>query len=146
VTDFKKFGLKPYPHSEALSHMKKDDFPNLVLRITDLTCCSSILARNPNQEIIEDRRQRESYTKSKDVRLVLDRIRMVMIYFEWFLQMDSFIYQYHYPKFSNYIYFVLIFCIWTFNPQYLLSYMSVASFVVVLLHQKHFNQTIGIKF
>ena len=126
--------------------MKKGEVPNLVMRITDLTSCQSILSHNPNQEIIEDRKQKDSYTKSKDIRLVLDRVRMVTIYFEWFLQMDSFIYQYHYPKFSNYMYFVIIFCIWTFNPQFLLSYMTVASLAVVVTHQEQFSQTVGKKF
>jgi hypothetical protein len=81
INDFKKFGLKP----NASSRMKKDDKACLVIRFVDLSTSASILTRNPNQDIIEDRKQKDAYNRSKEIKMVLDRTKMVIIYFEWFL-------------------------------------------------------------
>ena len=40
--------------------------------------------RNPNRDIIEDRKQKDAYL-FKDMSLVLARTKMVIYYFEWFL-------------------------------------------------------------
>ena len=55
-TDLKKLGLKPYTGSEGHSLLSSNDKPCLVVRLVDLTSQKSIITRNPNQDIIEDRR------------------------------------------------------------------------------------------
>lgn len=89
TVDLKKCGLKPYPAVDGASLLNKDiDKPCLVTRLVDLTSRKSIYSRNPNEDIIEDRKQKDVYSRSKDIKLVLDRTKMIIIYFEWFLQMD----------------------------------------------------------
>ena len=69
--------------------------------------------------------------------LVLARAKKVIFYFEWFLEIDTFIYQFHYPKFSIFAYLMFILFINTFDPQYLLSYLILVMFLVVFSHSDY---------
>ena len=118
---------------------EKVDQAYVQVRINDLTSVESMFIRNPNQEIIEDRKVKENYT-FKDIQMVLARSRIVLLYFYWFLGIDSFIFQYHYPKFSYYCFGLIMFAIYDFDPQYLLSYLVFIGGVVICAQSLTFQQ------
>jgi hypothetical protein len=98
--------------------------------------------RNPNRDIIEDRKQKDDYS-FKDISLVLARTKMVIFYFEWFLEIDTFIYQFHYPKFSWFAYVLFILFINYFDPAYLLSYLVLIAFLIIFCHSNYYTDEIS---
>jgi hypothetical protein len=58
-----------------------------------MTLTHSILAVNPNKDIIEDRKQKESFS-IKGVGDVLGRTRMFLFYCDWIIDIDDFIVQF----------------------------------------------------
>lgn len=74
-----------------------------------------MLVQNPNREIIEDRRIKDSFS-IKDVSSVLNRTKMVLFYVEWFLEIDTFVHQFVYPRFSKVVYVALLLTINFFDP------------------------------
>ena len=68
----------------------KTEQSSLKIHISDMTRIESIISVNPNRDIIEDRRQKESFS-IKDISSVLARTKMFFFYFEWFLEVDTFI-------------------------------------------------------
>ena len=61
--DYKKMGMKPVPAPVSLI---KTEQSCLVFFVQDMTRLESMLVQNPNREIIEDRRQKDSFS-IKDV-------------------------------------------------------------------------------
>ena len=100
---------------DPLQSLVKTEQASLLIRIIDLTRVESMFQRNPNRDIIEDRKQKDDYS-FKDMSLVLARAKKVIFYFDWFLELDTFIYQFHYPKFSMFAYFLFILFINAFDP------------------------------
>ena len=80
-----------------------------------MTSKRAMLVRNPNKGIIEDRKVKENHSW-KEIGLVLNRTKMVLFYFEWFLQLDLYIFQFHYPRFSYLAYLILISFLLIFDP------------------------------
>lgn len=88
--DYKKMGMKPILSNTTVV---KESQSCLKLKLDDLTRIESILANNPNRDIVEDRKQKESFS-IKDVSNVLARTKMVLFYVEWFLEVDTWIHQF----------------------------------------------------
>lgn len=112
LIDYKRMGMKGH---EANQSIVKTEQANLQIRVIDMTTHRSILVENPNKGIIEDRKQKESYT-FKEMNQVLARAKLVIFYWEWFINIDTFIYQFHYPKFSYIAWALILFLIATFDP------------------------------
>ena len=51
----------------------------------------TIALTNPNKGIVEDRKQTELFS-TKHIQLVLARTKMILIYWEWFLDLDLYIF------------------------------------------------------
>ena len=106
-----------------------------------MTSAESMFIRNPNRDITEDRKVKENYTV-KDISLVLARSRLVLFYFSWFLELDTWIFQFHYPKFSMFAYFLIIFIIIVFDSQLLLSYVTLLALLLIGSYSKFCDQKI----
>lgn len=107
-----------------------------------MTRIESIISVNPNRDIIEDRRQKESFS-IKDISSVLARTKMFFFYFEWFLEVDTFIHQFVFPRFSKFCYFWLLVFIYSFDPQYLLSYIIMVLFIIIFSNSKNYADRFG---
>ena len=128
--DFKKLGLK---------HTGQTPLDQSCLRLTvkEKTHPYSMLRQNPNRDIIEDRRQKETFG-IRDVSPVLSRTKMVLYYFDWFKQIDTFIHHFDYPKFSRCCYLLLMLVIFLFESRYLLTYLLLILLLVVISYSDFF--------
>ena len=98
--------------------------------------------RNPNHDIIEERPLKEAYSVEQ-IKTVLARIKKVIYYLNWFTTIDTFIYQYHYPKFSKFASIFIYLFIFFFDSRYLLSYLMIFLILVVYRHSKTYENTFG---
>lgn len=136
LIDYKRMGMKGHDANQSIV---KTEQANLQIRVIDMTTHRSILVENPNKGIIEDRKQKESYT-FKEMNQVLARAKLVIFYWEWFINIDTFIYQFHYPKFSCIACALILFLIATFDPQYVLSYLLLIVVVLVATHSPYWAE------
>ena len=104
-----------------------------------MTTHRSILVANPNKGIVEDRKQKENYS-FKDMNHVLARAKLLIFYWEWFINIDTFIYQFHYPKFSYMAWVLFLFMIVNFDPHYILSYLVLIVVILVATHSPYWNE------
>lgn len=67
---------------------------------------------------------------------------MIIFYFEWFLEIDAFVFQFHYPKFSKYAFVLSLLVTFLFNPQYLLTYLVLIALGIVFTHSKYYEERV----
>lgn len=108
--DYKKLGMKQVQPNKSIV---KNEQSCLKICVKDMTSFESMLAPNPNRDIIEDRRQGD--TIKEFVSLVLARTKMFLYYVEWFLQVETFVHHFEYPRFSNFCYVSLMLFIYSFD-------------------------------
>ncbi|CDW85589.1 UNKNOWN [Stylonychia lemnae] len=127
TVDFKKLGLRPVQDME--NQVKKKQ-AYLQLRVQDMTRIDSMIVFNPNRDIVEDRRKKSGYG-FKEISTVMTRTKLIIFLFEYLRDIDRPVLYFDYPRFSI-LWFVSleIFTI-TFNPFYLLTYLTIFVFVLV---------------
>jgi len=64
-----------------------------------MTRIDSYPVRNPNREIIEDRREKTNYS-IKDISVVMTRSKLVILMFEVLKKIDAPIWHFDYPRVS----------------------------------------------
>mmetsp|Transcript_17802 Transcript_17802/g.27535 ORF Transcript_17802/g.27535 Transcript_17802/m.27535 type:complete len:361 (-) Transcript_17802:272-1354(-) len=68
---------------------------------------------------------------------------MALLYWDWFLQVDAFVYQFHYPKFSRVAFVCLLLIILLFDPRYILSYLCLIVLLIMFSHSKLGRSKVG---
>ena len=88
--DYKKMGMRQIaPHNSVV----KTSQSCLCIQVKDMTRPDSMLATNPNKDIVEDRKTHQS-VGWKEVKNDLDRIKKILFYWEWILELDTFIHRF----------------------------------------------------
>ena len=87
---------------------------------------------NPNRDIIEDRELPPEFDV-KDIQFVMTRGRIVTDMMEYCIHLDTFVFNYYYPRFSKICWVLFHIFIHFFRAEYLLTYLlSLIIFAVVV--------------
>lgn len=108
-------------------------FPELILRVRDMTRIDSYPVRNPNREIVEDRRQKTNYS-IKDISVVMTRSKLVILMFEVLKKIDAPIWHFDYPRVSIAWYIALQLINYFFDPEFLLTYICLLLMTIMVVY------------
>jgi len=81
------------------------------MRVLDMTRIDSMVMPNPNRDIVENRKKKESYG-IKDIKTVLNRMKLIIYWYQYIKTIDKPIVYYDYPRYS--IFWYIVSCL-TFN-------------------------------
>ena len=110
--------------------------PRIDLEIQDISKLKTMIAFNPNRDIVEDRRRKQSY-KVKEIQMVFAKSSIGV---QKILQVNEYyrlIFFFKYPRYSIFCLLVMLIFLITFEPKYLLSYM-IALFMAFYLSYNEF--------
>jgi hypothetical protein len=65
----------------------------------DMTRIDSLVIPNPNREIVEDRKKKQSYGV-KDIKTVLNRMKLIIFWYDYIKGIDKPVVYYDYPRYS----------------------------------------------
>ncbi len=77
------------------------------MRVLDMTRIDSMVMPNPNRDIVENRKKKESYG-IKDIKTVLNRMKLIIYWYQYIKTIDKPIVYYDYPRYSIFWYIVSI--------------------------------------
>jgi hypothetical protein len=75
------------------------------MRVLDMTRIDSMVMPNPNRDIVENRKKKESYG-IKDIKTVLNRMKLIIYWYQYIKTIDKPIVYYDYPRYSIFWYIV----------------------------------------
>jgi hypothetical protein len=64
-----------------------------------MTRIDSLVIPNPNREIVEDRKKKQSYGV-KDIKTVLNRMKLIIFWYDYIKGIDKPVVYYDYPRYS----------------------------------------------
>ena len=106
--------------------------PYLYMKVVDLTRFDSMVVYNPNRDIIEDRKSKNSLS-FKDINTVLTRMK-ILIYLGIFLKaVDRHIIYFDYPRYSKF------WCVVSFYLQILNSFIVSDIFFILFQSELPFD-------
>jgi hypothetical protein len=73
-----------------------------------MTRIDSLVIPNPNREIVEDRKKKSSYG-IKDIKTVMNRMKLIIFFYDYIKAIDKPIVYYDYPRYSLFWYLVSLF-------------------------------------
>jgi len=100
-----------------------------------MTRIDSLIIKNPNREVIEDRKKRQGYSL-KEIQTVMTRSKLNIFLFDWMRNIDRSVLYFNYPRFSVAWYLFLIGFTYIFNPAYLLTYVTLFFILLVGSYSK----------
>jgi hypothetical protein len=111
------------------------NLPKLEIEVQEMSVMKTLIAFNPNRDIVEDRPRKTEY-KIKEIQMVLSK---ATIGFNKILDINEYyrlIFFFKYPKFSFFCMFSMIVFTLFFDPAYFLSYMIAIFLVFYLSHNQ----------
>jgi hypothetical protein len=78
----------------------------MYLKIADLTRADSMFIYNPNRDIVEDRKSKQTYS-FKDINTVMTRSKLLIYLLLYLKAVDRPIVYFDYPRYSKFWYLVI---------------------------------------
>lgn len=109
------------------------------MRVLDMTRIDSMVMPNPNRDVVENRKKKESYG-IKDIKTVLNRMKLIIYWYQYIKTIDKPIVYYDYPRYSIFWYIILMAFAYQYNSRYLFTYLALGCFLLVFSYSELWRQ------
>lgn len=114
----------------------------LSLRVVDMTRIDSMVVANPNRDVIEDRRKKQGYS-IKEIKTVLTRMKLLIFCYEFLKTVDRQVVYFDYPRYSVAWYIFLMWFTYSYNPAYLLTYLTLGCLILVMSYSDFYRNYVS---